>query len=885
MVVRTCLAGVAVAALSSAAVAAEYEWKAAGRQNDWDWTDSRNFVLKGTETAGAPQAGDKVFVPNGLAVYARSSDSDSFARVMSLGCIEPMGSNAWVRFDVSGEATYAGAFTAWTGASTTSRDKGGFVKTGDGTLCLSRTGRDNYTTIEVREGAVKLPSSAATQFLDYVIVSNGAAFFLNAGGYTCMERLCGDGLVTNTASSSQILQMTSASAEPSVFGGVISPKVDFVADGGTILLTGTNSMFTTLSARGNRGRLAQGPYIGLKTIGAVGEESSAGKGATLNFQSDGGGYVYLGEGERSTKALNVFNTVGAYPGFLDGGEHGGLEQAADLQFATDYSLKFMFGGDGGAPCSFSGNIKSVAGGYTSGFITKYGTGTWRFKDVSQRWFTGGFGVVDGVLQFESIAEAGRKSSLGFATAVYEDWYGGPVSSAPRADYAYVLGGTNSVGEAVGKGLFEYVGSDAALVTTRPAVVNGTGGIKADNGPIRFAGVTAKNASGGKTLVLSGSGATNEVQDVADGGGRLSILKEGPGTWYMSGSNTFSGTVDVRAGTLYVRDPALYRWYRFNIKSLYNKNSSGASDAEGNFMVWCLGLYDKDGNWLNAGMKEGGKMGRILPGQAGWGVEYTFEPKWEYSSDTYGSLENCFVDSTSNSSRGTGRFKDGNGAVVVPDPGDESTWARIVMRVADDAEPVASWDFLQTGYYGWASPYNVTCWSLDASTDGLRWDEVSSTETARGLWASSGNGKYSFFWYYGPQCYTNGYASVHTTGKAISSVKADPLPTFVNAGAVSVAAGATLKTDSTQNVTIRSLAIDANGMGTIENFAFADVGTVDFQNLGSQKSMPGTYVNCKGLENLCNWSVKVGGKQKPTWRISVRDGVVSPVRPGMYMIFR
>ena len=74
-----------------AVFAADYQWKTDGRQNDWDWTDSRNFVLKGTETEGAPQANDTVFVPDGLTVKARSSDATSFARVLELGRIEPMG--------------------------------------------------------------------------------------------------------------------------------------------------------------------------------------------------------------------------------------------------------------------------------------------------------------------------------------------------------------------------------------------------------------------------------------------------------------------------------------------------------------------------------------------------------------------------------------------------------------------------------------------------------------------------------------------------------------------------------------------------------------------------------------------------------------------------
>ena len=83
--------GIAFCGLSVVAMAADYQWKLDGRVNDWDWTDSRNFVLKGTESEGAPQANDTVFVPDGLMVKARSSDATSCARGREVGRVEPRG--------------------------------------------------------------------------------------------------------------------------------------------------------------------------------------------------------------------------------------------------------------------------------------------------------------------------------------------------------------------------------------------------------------------------------------------------------------------------------------------------------------------------------------------------------------------------------------------------------------------------------------------------------------------------------------------------------------------------------------------------------------------------------------------------------------------------
>ncbi len=265
---------------------------------------------------------------------------------------------------------------------------------------------------------------------------------------------------------------------------------------------------------------------------------------------------------------------------------------------------------------------------------------------------------------------------------------------------------------------------------------------------------------------------------------------------------------------------------------------------------------------------------------------TYVPRWEYGSNTYGYLTNAFVDAVGNASRFQGKFKDASGNAIVLDPDDESTWARVIMRVTDDAAPITSYDFVQSGWYEYWEACNVDIWSLDGSTDGLRWDELTEKTdmSSQNLWKFQATPR--VFWRCAEEFfYVGSSAANHTTGKQIAAFKANPLPSFNNAGAVSVAPGATLKTDATQNVTLKALAIDANGMGTIENFAFAEDGTVEFLNVGGKTAMPGTYVNCKDLGNLANWSVKADGKDKPAWKVAVKDGVVSVVKPGMTVIVK
>ena len=878
-------------ALFSAGVAfgAEYEWKNEGRANDWDWTDSRNFVVKGTSTEGRPSASDVVYIPDGLTVYARTSDG-SFDAASSLERIHPKGRDAFVVFDIAEgeERTLGAAVNAWTGFVSGSKDAGGFIKTGAGALILSRNERNYYTTAEVREGVLKLAPNG-TYFMEHLIVSNNATFFANPGGYTSVATLSGEGLVTNTVS--QVFQLDEA-GRMSSFNGVIAHGIYFYSGGSIDILSAENSL-NNFTARYNYGKGTAGPVVGVAKFGTRSQKSSLGPYENV-FVVDGGYFRYLGQGETTDKTLYFNSSKDAYPSYLDGGETGGLVFNGGLSFsAYNFMMYNMhFTGDNATPCVFNGAITPPSGRQDfTVYLTKSGKGVWRINDNnSYRDAIGGIAVKDGILQVASMDEAGKVCSLGYGTNLYAECSSKELDASKKVEYAFALGASGGDGE----GLLEYVGNAPGRVTTRPFVLGGKGGFKASDGALRTADVKAMDA-GAKQLVLDGDGLTNEVQDVADGAGVVCVVKRGSGTWYMSGSNTFSGTLEVQGGVLHVRDPARYRWYRFNIKKLHNKYDGKESIVDGNFMVWVMGLYDKDGNWLTAGMKEGGAGLNLLPGEAGNGSLWnTWEKKFEYETGTYGEVTNLFIDSTSNSSRFCMRSKNAAGVVLEPDPDAESTWGRVVVRLPDDAPDAVSWDFVQSGWYNWGSPYNVATWSLDGSVDGLRWDELTPTESARNLWTSSvtGAGNYSHFWYYGREKYVAGSASAHATGKQIAAVKQDPLPCLENVSAVSVAAGAALRADASADIEVKGLIVDAAGMGTIENFRFAEKGVIDVRNVagaGNSVLLPGTYSNVRGFGNIANWTLKVDGVETFIAKVVASENgngkCLTFVKPGMTIVIR
>jgi hypothetical protein len=115
-------------------------------------------------------------------------------------------------------------------------------------------------------------------------------------------------------------------------------------------------------------------------------------------------------------------------------------------------------------------------------------------------------------------------------------------------------------------------------------------------------------------------------------------------------------------------------------------------------------------------------------------------------------------------------------------------------------------------------------------------------------------------------------------------RADMPTPLQNVRSVSVAAGATLKTYD--GVEISSLKVDSAGAGTIDGFTFAENGTIDVSNPPDDSSfLPGTYVNCSGLENVSGWALKVNGTANAKCKVIVRNGKLYFARLGFVITFR
>ncbi len=100
----------------------------------------------------------------------------------------------------------------------------------------------------------------------------------------------------------------------------------------------------------------------------------------------------------------------------------------------------------------------------------------------------------------------------------------------------------------------------------------------------YAPVTGTATAGNYDLILSGAGTANEVATSGSyvgslgnggGGGTLSVIKTGAGTWFLKNANTYTGTTTVRNGTLSFGTAAAFGTGTSAIN--LGDSSTGASD--------------------------------------------------------------------------------------------------------------------------------------------------------------------------------------------------------------------------------------------------------------------------------------------------------------------
>ena len=906
----------------------------------------------GTQPATTtPGADDVVIALSGT--YAIDASSASFATLSAVKRLRPYDGVVF-------EITVSGANDEYTlnaavnwngedGAYLTYPDDvkcyGKIVKKGPGTLILAASGlykagaynQDYLTAFDVQAGTLKLPQYAVgamyfgdmTLAADTKLVTCGDLTDTSKSIFTHVRTLNGYGIVTNETGRSAGQGFTTMTL-PLYLTSDFHGKICYPAKlwlSGRLTQYGDSVGFThPVVVESNYGNLNKGTSRGTYSFENV---ALLGPDAIVEYFGNGGGIHYFGGVDATITKIQSLYT-GGYPVFVDAGWHGGLTFSGQWQVAADaigraVSKWVVLTGSNEVPCRITGNFVDARWAdkdYATEtprtiFTQKLGSGAWRMCGNTRN-HGGGFAIEEGSLQFESIAEKGEPSSLGLSTNLTTacsvrdtDPY--------RVDYAFALGSTKANAPAAA---FEFTGSASSASGTRPLVLAGKGGSLRASGTsgarLGFLGISARDA-GDTTLTLDGTNkAVNVAGNITDGNGTVNVVKDGEGDWYLSGTNSFSGDLHVKKGSLTVLG-SKYGWFRFTVREPGNRGA-GLNFRE-------LALYDANGIRQNICLKV--TLPTLSSGTLYWpytdwlGLEpgaFAFGSKkfrTTYTATQY--LDQLFDDVGNTVSAGTPRF-DGttsygtsfqmttyststtSGQSIRHENPD--SWIPFVMRLTNGAPEIVAYDIESMWHTGGTNTW-PKIGSMEASVDGVRWNLVETNALGEvmaehdydfsiplGSANPGPNAGYSNRWF------SDGTAQVNWTeangtkarpGAGFPMLpRADlPMP-LQNVRSVSVDEGATLRAE--EAVVLHALKVDAAGAGTLDGFTFAQGNSCTLDvTLDADESkgvtLPGTYVNCTGLDNVSGWGVKVNGSPRKGYRAKVVDGSITLVPKGISVSFR
>ena len=545
-------------------------------------------VLNQTATGTIAGTGTTFTLTSGNATLA-GSNSYTGATTVNAGTLTLSGGLNGSSVTINGgvlnqtaTGTIAGTGTTFTLASGNATLAGnntfsGAISVGAGTLEIASTGRLSGGTYSpsIANNGTFIYSGTNNQTLSGIISGTGALTQNNSSTLTL------SGINTYTGTTTINAGTLEIASTGRLGGGTYSQDI---ANNGTLIYSGTNNQTlsgiisgtgaltqnnssSTLTLTGNN------TYTGVTTInagilniqhnnalGTAANGTVVSSGATLRLQNNitvagealtisGGGVVYTG-------ALNSLSGNNEWTGNITNVSHG-------TRIVSSAGLLTISGNINTA--GFNTYLYGTGGNITvSGVITgndqyaqfyAHSTSNSVLTLSNNNTFTAQMNIQNGIVSVSSIKNFGVASGLGAA-----------------ASSAIQIGATSTNGTLLYTGagdtsnrtiqIGSNTGTPLAADTGSATIENNGSGALVFNAAIFNAQTNATTGVGAdRTLTLSGSNTGNNtisgviqnnmVSGTGTGTARIGLIKNGVGTWILSGNNTYTGATTINAGTLQI----------------------------------------------------------------------------------------------------------------------------------------------------------------------------------------------------------------------------------------------------------------------------------------------------------------------------------------------
>ena len=437
----------------------------------------------------------------------------------------------------------------WTLDGTAANIFTGTTAINGGRLILAKTGAaaigGNLTVGNAGVGLDYLQLNGSDQIADTSVAtfngsgSNAGIFQLNNQNETLgIASTGGAGIVENgnAAAGTSTLTVTVPTNTTRTFSGILQDN-----DGG-----GSGVLALTKSGSGTQVLTGTSTYTGVTTIGAgtlrFGSVTSLYNGVSANWTPanisvTSGAALGLGVGGAgeftATEVTSLLTNLGALGGAVNNtGLRAGSISALD---ATNAS---------GGSFTVAANLANSTGTGGGAFIVnKTGTNTLILSGTST--YTGATNIVAGALRVVSATALG--STAGNTTVQTNGLL--ELADNVTCGEPLSLQGNNTAASA--ERIVNVSGDNTLSGNIAPGPGGDKHGLRSDAGKLTIAGNIEGAASGNRFFYLRGD-ATGEITgNILAGIGNTSLLKEGTGTWTLSGANTYTGTTTVSAGTLHL----------------------------------------------------------------------------------------------------------------------------------------------------------------------------------------------------------------------------------------------------------------------------------------------------------------------------------------------